>query len=765
MKFKRITAMALALTLLVSAMPAVPAKAFSDIASPEQSAAAESLRTLGIVSSVENFNPNSNLSRAEFCKMGVLSAGFNEVSLYSSYTLYPDVPSWQWYAPYINAAIGKYKMIQGYPNGNFGPTDTITFGQATTILLRLLGYETKDIGAFWPRDYIKKAQDIGLANGLSNIAADDAITRGQAAILLRNLLSASTKDGASFLSTGFTAGKTTVLCATDNTDPSLDRGKISFVDIATGTKDILTNPGTITDSLIGVRGTMVYSKSDSSKLVGFISDSRAPQQVTVKTITSEYIETTTGKVTIPRTAKAFVYGAIADYTVCWYDIKSGADVYIYTDSNGNIDFISARQSSGLSGTFVYGVDADAIPSNAVLELNGSRITVAQLEKYDVISYVPQENIYRVSDNRLSATYESSGPTYANPTFVVAGGHTYAISEKAAKYFKDLSFSKIITLVFDVSGNVAAAFPQASVSGPTIGVLTDLGSAGAPKAVIEPINGKEITGTPDFAGYDTGVVNQQTVSLLFQQEGNLVSVMPTIDGLLKITPVTFSTSLAGKYDKSTAKLGTRDVSTQVKIYERPAKGMPLRKISLSDLPATLPASRVLHAATDRAGKISLLVLDNVTGDGFNYGLLKQSSEQIIVDSGINDNVSYRTEYTLTLKTSKGTTTATSFFPISPASTSFVPGGVATGIDTLEVKFSTPGSVLASSGTVARDDFDTNRGVRIGNIYVPIAETVQVYSSQLDRFMTLSEARANFTSFQIFCDSDPSSGGKVRVVIAK
>lgn len=566
MNVKKLTALLVALCITLGAMPAM---AFSDISEPNESTAAESLRSLGIVADVANFNPKNNLSRAEFCKMAVLAAGFNEISIYSSYTLYPDVPSWQWYAPYINAAIGKYKMIQGYPDGRFGPNDTITYGQATTILLRLLGYETKDIGAFWPRDYVKKAQDIGLGNGLSGLGAYDAIPRGQAAILLRNLLSATTKDGAQFLATGFSAGKTAVLCATDKSDPALDRGKLRFSDINGTTKDIVTNPGTISEDLIGVRGTMVYSKSDSSKLVGFIADSRAPQKITVKSISAEYIETETGKITIPRTAKAFVYGEISDYTVCWYDIKSGADVYIYTDSHGNIDFVSARQSSGITGTFVYGVDSNAIPSNAVLEINGSRITVAQLEKYDVVSYVPQENIYRVSDTRLTVRYESSGPTYNNPTYIVASGQKYAISEQAAKYFKDLAFNKNITLLFDVSGNVAAAFTGSEVSGATLGILTDLGTPGALKAVIDPINGKQITGTPDTANYESIIVSQESVSSIFRQEGQLVTVAPTSDGLLRINPVAFSTSLSGKFDKTSNKLGKYDISAQVKIYERPA----------------------------------------------------------------------------------------------------------------------------------------------------------------------------------------------------
>lgn len=770
-------------SLLAAAMLAgsLPARAFSDIAPPEQSLAAESLASLGIVAQAESFNPNASLTRAQFCKMAVLAAGFNETSLYSSFTAYPDVPASAWYAPYVYAAVKKYQVIQGYPTGRFGPDDPITYGQAVTILLRMLGYTTEDIGPFWPRDYVMKAQDIGLTKDLADLGQNDPIPRGQAALLIRNLLAMDTKESGPFLATGFTGGDTAILVANSKSDTKLEQGQLRFSSMSGETQQ-LPDPGTIPESMLGMRGKLIYDKT-SSRLRGFLVQDADARQVTVETAGSNYLETDQGRITIPATAKCYVYGKVSDYTTAWVDIKAGSSARLCVNDQGTIDFVSVGQSASLSSTFVYGVDDQAIPAGARLLMNGSPITAQDLRKYDVISYSAQDNAYLVSDRRMLALYETSGPTYDHPTTVKAGGVEYQISEGAANYFKELTFNKPIVLCFDAAGNLAAAFPQGTVTANAQGVLQSLSESGA--ATIQLTDGTKKTGTVSFTGWRQIVANQKTVSSLFKEEGRLVKVGEDDRGRITVSSVEYSKALTGKYTKAENTLGSRQLAPQPVIYEQPAAGMPLRRISVDDLPETLPASRVIHAETDRAGKISLLVLDNVTGDGFAYGLLSQTAAETVIVEGTapgkdeNGNPTpgspalTRTVYTLKLRTSQGTQQITSYYSCPGASSSPTPGAVAVALTPadenrpdepkLTVAFSTPGKKLTSAGTVTRDKFDSNLGVRLNNLYVPVDEDVQVYSKKMDRFITLAEARANFNSFDLYCDSDPASGGHVRMIL--
>ena len=80
-------------------------------------------------------------------------------------------------------------MTVGAGDGRFYPDRAITFGEAVTILMRVLGYGNSDVaaGASWYDGYVAVARSSGLADGLS-LGGGASITRGQAAILFYNLL-------------------------------------------------------------------------------------------------------------------------------------------------------------------------------------------------------------------------------------------------------------------------------------------------------------------------------------------------------------------------------------------------------------------------------------------------------------------------------------------------------------------------------------------------------------------------------------------------
>lgn len=74
-------------------------------------------------------------------------------------TKFPDVPSSQWYAPYIGYCY-ENKIINGYENGNFGPGDYIDERSFLKLMLGVLGYEM-DVDFTWAEVY-DKAYEIGL---------------------------------------------------------------------------------------------------------------------------------------------------------------------------------------------------------------------------------------------------------------------------------------------------------------------------------------------------------------------------------------------------------------------------------------------------------------------------------------------------------------------------------------------------------------------------------------------------------------------------
>lgn len=775
-RYTRFLAGLLALCLLWPGALPSRSRAFSDIPQVSQSLAAESLQSLGILADSPTFQPGSSLTRAQFCKMAVLAAGFEGEAAYQGYTIYPDVPAGSWYAPYVYGAVKKYKIIQGYPDGRFGPEDPITYGQAVTILLRLLGYSGEDLGAFWPRDALAKGEQVGLCRTLSGLSPNGPIPRGQAAILLYNLLTLPTKEGGSFLSQGFAPGEGQMLYARDK------EGKESLFSLSGEAQRL---PAPLPENLLGTMGTPVGDKSQSGKIKGFLPAALSFREETVKKAGMNKLEITSGSLPVGKEVKIFSLGQMAEYQQGFLDLREGARVRLYFDSRGDLQLIYEMTQETENDTFVYGASDRALPQNAKLLLGGHAMPFDKLEKYDVLTYSPEEGGYLVSRDRRLVLLEEAGPIYSAPERIRAGGKEYTVPQSAAGFFEKVQVGQLVLLCFDTRGQVAGAFPQGAAAPNTVALLHSLSKEG--KATLRLPSGETWEGDATFDGYPQIIANQEIVSSLFREEGRLVQVTQNSRGQLVLRHLDYKTALAGELRKSQGTLGERKMARNAAIYEQPAPGMPLRPITWESLPETLPKNRVIHAREDAAGCIDLLVLDNVTGDGFLYGLVSQyKSEKVIIPGegpdydeqgkpipGTGSSDLTRTVYTLRLRTKDGTREITSFYSGGDMGSTPVPGAVAValtpaaedGEGRLTVAFSTPGKRLQKAATVSEDKFDSRLGVRIGDVYVPISENVQIYAPKLDRFLTLQEARMNFKQFDLYCDTNPLQGGRVRIIIVK
>lgn len=149
------------------------------------------LKTLGILSGDGDgaLRPDDMLTRAEFAKLAVCMLNKqNEAVSNSGVSSYNDLISNHWAMKYINY-VSKNNIILGYPDGSFHPDENISFAQAVTVTLRLLGYSSSDVGDFWPDNYLQKASLVGLTASM-RYGADEAITRADTVLLLGRALEA-----------------------------------------------------------------------------------------------------------------------------------------------------------------------------------------------------------------------------------------------------------------------------------------------------------------------------------------------------------------------------------------------------------------------------------------------------------------------------------------------------------------------------------------------------------------------------------------------
>lgn len=229
---KRILTWLLAISMLGSLLT-VPAGAaavtkFSDVSDSYTATAVESLRLMGVLDGYGDgtFRPDTVLNRAQFCKMAVYAMdGSGELGRYSTVTIFPDVKPSHWASAYINMAARK-GIISGFADGKFKPGQTVTAGQAVTILMRGLGYKDEDMGGVWPQSYMAEAQTNGLLKSTGITSAYAGLTRAQAARLFLNLFEAKHGKGDALFS--YKVGEEVYLTAVDGGKGTMTAGGKSY---------------------------------------------------------------------------------------------------------------------------------------------------------------------------------------------------------------------------------------------------------------------------------------------------------------------------------------------------------------------------------------------------------------------------------------------------------------------------------------------------------------------------------------------------------
>ena len=781
----------LCLTLALTAAPA--GAAFSDISSGSLQQTASILGSLGIMQGTGNnrFEPNRPLTRAEFCKLAVTAMGIDDASPYASYTIFPDVHASHWAARYVNAALRHpdFKdnyIIRGYADGAFGPDRQLTYGEVCTMLLRMLGYKESDIGPFWPADYIAQANALGLTQGVSIKDAKTPVTRADAATMLLNTLGTSTRsdgqEGSPLISrVSSSTVENCILLETSETDSSLAADEALFYE--NGTLSARKTAGKLDRSLIGVYGTLVIGKKGDNVAVGVVPDTASRQETyEVVNAAADRIVTKTGAFRPNRDTPTYLSrdssaedSKLKSLAEVWSSILPGDTLHAYYNEYGSLALLAVLPGTSIShaNTFVYGIATSAnIPSEYKIVKNGAVIDPSGLKKYDVVTLDAANRQALVSDTRVSGRYSEGGPTVSYPQEVKVYGNSFRISDSAAAFFKDMKLKDYITLLFDADGNVAAAYPRSTVSADMQGIVTAIDEG---KATVTLTNG--IT----LRNMDIDKLDKPTALM-----GRLVSLSTNGDKAV-LTRRTLSGKTSGEWSLSDGKLGSKPVSSRVNVYEEVLSGAPLSRIALSDISlAKVPSSDIRYTVTDSAGTITTVILGDVTGDSWLYGMGSSKRNERIFTPPFSvggrsweelsdaeqkeyekNHPSY--DYFVTINywnTDKHAKEEATFRVLN------LPSGLTGGPIAVPKGYSTDESIVNTSldikklkliDTVDRTAFDGASGVRTKDGYYALADQLGIYDTENREFIaTLQSAKSNYTKFALYANDTAEDGGKIRII---
>lgn len=754
---RKIASIILVLILVFSPVSA----AFSDISDSKLAQTASVLDALGIMQGVgdNRFDPNSSLTRAQFCKLAVTALGFSDVSAYGSYTIFPDVKKTHWAAQYINAAVRhpdlkEQAIIRGYADGTFGPDKVVNYGEVCTMLLRMLGYSEADVGPFWPADYIARAQSLGLTKGVTLSDAKAPVKRSDAAIMLLNTLGTATKgeEGGLLLERVASAiVKDSILLETRDTDSSLADDEAIFYEGGTVSETPRKTAGTLDKSLIGMYGTIVISKEGEKAAVGVIPNSNTVETYTVTTASVDGIQTEQQVLRPNRDTNVYVSREgrkLGTFAEMWSSIQAGDTLHCYYNEYGTLELMAVlpRVSSSGGNSFVYGVATSLnIPSEYQIVKNGTVVDRTKLKKYDVVTLDTANKQALVSDVKISGQYQEGTPTFSYPQTVTMYGKTYSISDHAAATFANINLKDSITLLFDAEGNVAAAYPKSVVSADMQGIVTNVKDNAT--ATVTLFNGLTLQ--------DMAVETDELSSML----GCVVSVGQSSDGKAFLSKRTLSGKVSGNWSIADGRLGEQVVSPKVKIYEEVLSGAPLNAITVSDIASsTIASSQIRYTVADSAGTVTSIILGDVTGKSWMYGIAYSESRSA---EGLE-------AYFIRLKYWNGSVGNEATYRVPTLSNSFngspvgIPKGYSTSENVVNASFAT--QKLNLIDTVSLSAFDGSSGVKTKDGYYTLADDIGVYIPARSEFVSLQSAKSNYSSFRLYANKSAEASGKICLILA-
>lgn len=766
---KKLVASLLCGAALTGLLVSPAAASFPDVTDPKLSEAVEVLHQLEVIHGKGDgtFDPQGVFTRAEFCKMALTVLGREEeAQLQSGRVIFSDVTAGHWALGYINAAAlvkeGVIPLVQGRGDGSFAPNAPITCGEAVTILMRSLGYSDKDVGGdgtAWYAGHMLRAKAIGLLDGLESLKGTDTLTRAQAAFLFENLLYTETKDSADiFLKTvlGGSIGESQLVLEVKG--KALSAGGWA---VKTDKGSFVTFRSDLDTKLQGQRCKPVLDK-EGNVLALQIDEDYTTRSARILTAEARYAVTETDSQLLIPAATPVWQGSAEQksYSEIYKEIPYGATAVLCYDKTDTLVSIYLMGRSDTTVTAVAGEGSDPFDGawegqpTAVYK-NGVAVSMAAIQPYDVGSYDPLTGILELSDRKLTGVYENAAPSPASPSTVTVMGASLPVLDCALADLRKCSLGERVTLLLDGQNNVAGVVSADRVAVQALGVAT------------------VTKGAPDSRGHDTyvaqvalpwgvtlkGEVWRFNDEAMARAPSRLYAVTSTTSGVLELTTPT-SASVTGDWNVSAKTLGAAKVLPGAAVYDKLEGGALTATSAESVALSTVPAGKISFLHLDSTGNVDLLVLNDVTGDGYTYG-------RVAFQPGVNSgSMGGSTPSLTTVANAKDSLELVTSNTFETMADHFM--GLAPALSKSGGRSRLGGSVeLTEVQGVSRASFG-EKTVTVNGVTYPLAGNIDdcCFNPHSETwFASLDEALSYSSTLTVYYDRPQDQGGKVRVVVVQ
>ena len=507
---KKLTSIILSLVMILGLSATSFAYVSSDAKDSKYKEAIELLGALEIMVGDKDtgaFRPDDTIKRSEFAKVAVTSMGMENLADSFNYpTQFPDVVSDHWANGYINVAANQGLVI-GDDLGNFRPDDTITYAEAVTVLVRLIGHTpvAEKKGGF-PTGYVTVATQTGITKN-AVASNDSAVIRGMVAQLTANALVTDKMEQTNFGSDeSYQIVDKTLLSDELSTEIIYDQLTAIGASSLTGSSTLKNDEAKIGDEVYDIKAGAL---STARKLLGFnveayvkedesgdktliLAREQKGKNASLK-IKAEDIETVTSdsdvvvsywmdkqndkdpqEAKIANDAKYIYNGKAISFDASELNPDAGSlilldrnrdDVYdvVFIEEYENYVVeevvVSSNRITDKYGKTSLVLDPKNDSIDFVITHGGTEIKISELKEWDVLSVAKSKDssivIVEVSREHVTGKIEE----LHDDKFVI-GGKEYGVS---SNYPDELKLNDEGTFYLDKDGNIAAVDAEKSLS--------------------------------------------------------------------------------------------------------------------------------------------------------------------------------------------------------------------------------------------------------------------------------------------------------------
>ena len=241
---------------------------------------------------------------------------------------------------------------------------------------------------------------------------------------------------------------------------------------------------------------------------------------------------------------------------------------------------------------------------------------ASLHTYDVYYYNVNARTLWIYTTKAAGRITAVSPSASAPTSVTVAGTEYTIgSSQAASALSSLNgggVGQVVTLLLGMDDEVVRVLTGSEADQVFYGVVQD-----SSRSLIED-NGADVLQNVTVACTDGVTRTVQVDKSLNYPAGWLVEI--TVDENGESIRSIDEKHTSGAFNSGSTALGGTALAEDVEILDTTGEGMAgtIRPSRLSGV--TLASDDVRYYTTNEAGEIDRLILDNVTGDLWTYGVL-------------------------------------------------------------------------------------------------------------------------------------------------